>query len=116
MIRLLILFFLLTLASGCAGNTAQRTYSIAKPGDAIAVVGGELISAEELDREVQGALKNVDQEIYDIKRAKLEQIVGRKLWELEAKERGVKVEALQTAQRVKGQEHHHHPYQHLHQQ
>jgi len=102
--RRLLTFALLSLAvtlTACAsdevGNKSDIIKYMSRPKSAVARVGNETISALQLEEESQSALKSVDQQIYDIRRRKLEELIEQKLWALEAKNRGISVEELKAS-------------------
>ncbi|MCI0569225.1 MAG: thioredoxin domain-containing protein [Myxococcaceae bacterium] len=68
----------------------------------VATVGGEMISSETLDGALAAELRKLDlkyaQERYELRRARLEQLVSDRLLQAEARKRGVDVQALLKAE------------------
>lgn len=90
--RLTALVVLLALSwTGCVRSGVPVTSNV------VARIGGEVIDMEELDQSAAGRLKSLEQEIYDLKRERLEEMVEEKLWQLEARERGITPEALKKS-------------------
>lgn len=59
-----------------------------------AVVAGEPVRLSEVDEGITGQLASLEQEMYDLRRAQLKQLVERRLFEAEAKARGISVDEL----------------------
>lgn len=75
-----------------AGQAAVPEAKVIAPGEAVAVVAGVNITAEELDKAAKGQLQKLDTEIYQIKKRALDQLVEDKLIEDAAKKKGESVE------------------------
>ena len=105
----LTLLATLMVGTGCKAtvpasqNLNQQMPDVQSHSDAqrsvAAHVGGAPIYNDELDHAAEEELHQLDEEIYAIKRNRLQQMVEDRLWSLEAKEKGVSPEALkkQTA-------------------
>jgi protein-disulfide isomerase len=68
------------------------------PSEAVAVVGGAAISRATLDRRVEGALAQLRQQEYEVRRQALEALVAEELLRNEAARRGTTVEELMKAE------------------
>ena len=77
-------------------NLSPLEPSPAGANSVVAKVGGEAIGHGELEEAATADMKSVDQKIYEIKRERLQKMVEEKLWQLEARKRGVSVEALKA--------------------
>lgn len=99
---------LLPLLAAC-GNTSSAPKPVASgapapaasgaaPEATVARVGDERISAAELDAAVAGQLMRLRQEEYDLRRARLKELIEERLLAREAKARGQSVEQLLAAE------------------
>ena len=70
----------------------------ASPSAVVAEVGGERITADEVDRSLGTALDQLHQQVYDMRRNRLDEIIAERLLAQEAARRGVTVDALLQAQ------------------
>lgn len=84
---LLLIALLLTL-TGCAQDDAT-TEEPAVTGEIAAYLGDEPITLEEVDEFLLGELAQMRQQVYEKRRAVLEQLVSKKLAEREAEARGI---------------------------
>ena len=80
--------------SGPAGTTAAPASAPA----VVAEVGGERITADEVDRSLGTALDQLQQQVYDMRRGRLDEIIAERLLAQEAARRGVTVDALLQAE------------------
>jgi len=65
---------------------------------AVAEVDGETITADQVDKALGPALDKLEQQIYDMRREQLDQLISERLVKREAERRGVTVEALLAAE------------------
>jgi protein-disulfide isomerase len=105
--KTVVLVALLSLLAGAGvGYTivsarGQATASAAAPGESspvVAEVNGEKITLVEVERSLGAELDRLEQQIYEMKLARVEELVGEKLLAAEAKSRGVTLEALLTSE------------------
>ena len=89
MMPLWILLFLLGLGLPAAAQAA---------GDVLAEVDGVAISAEEVEKSLAGQLSKLEEQIYDLKRQRLDSLINNKLLEKEAAKRKLTVPALLDAE------------------
>ena len=73
-----------------AGQLAARGESLAK-------VDGQSITSEEIDKALGAQLNNLEEQIYKLKRQKLEELINATLLTKEARKRGIPVPALLDA-------------------
>ena len=88
---LLGLGLLLALVLPAAAQTPAKSMPLAE-------VGGQTITADEVDRAIGAPLKNLEEQIYRLKRRKLEALITERLLTVEAAKRGVSVRALLDAE------------------
>jgi protein-disulfide isomerase len=82
-------------ASGVSGGgMGTASPASATPGAVVATIDGAPITSEELDRELVVKLNQLEDEIFDVRQEHLEEMIGKRLLETEAKRRGVAVDAL----------------------
>jgi protein-disulfide isomerase len=67
-------------------------------GEPLAEVDGEAITAEEVEGAIGAPLRRLEKQIYDIKRQKLEALIGERLLTREAAKRGISLQALLDAE------------------
>jgi protein-disulfide isomerase len=84
-LRLPLLFSILCLMSPCYGQTTAPS----KNSPVLATVDGQPITEEDLLPSVQGQLRPLREQEYQIKRKALESLINQKLLEVEAKKRGL---------------------------
>src|SRR5688572_6335031 len=89
--------FALTLVAGLLLAWPAGTASAQVP-SALAEVGGETISASDLERSTAIPVSELQQKIYEIRRAKLDELITERLLKQEATKRGLTVEALIAAE------------------
>lgn len=85
-----------TTAPGSSPSAA--TASPAASAAAVAEVDGETITADQVDKALGPALDKLEQQIYDMRRQQLDQLIADRLVKREADRRGVTVEALLAAE------------------
>ncbi len=91
-------FSLFVLAASCVviaascGKGMNTTVVSTNPGEVVATVNDAPITAAELDKESKNRLQRVEQEIYQIKKESLDEMVEAKLIEQAAAKQGKKVE------------------------
>jgi protein-disulfide isomerase len=89
-------------SSGCGGAAAAREDSPAppqaEPGAVAATIGGEPISLADVDDRVRGQISSLEQQIYELRRQTLQQVLTERLLQREAERRGVSVEELRTTE------------------
>jgi protein-disulfide isomerase len=71
------------------------------PEGVVAKVGSEVITTKDLDGAIESDLVDLDQQVYDIKRQRLQELVSEKLLALEAKEREMSVDELLQVERTR---------------
>jgi hypothetical protein len=79
-------------ASGAGKGTAGSPS--AAPGAVVATIDGVPITSEELDRELVVKLNQLEDEMFGVRQDHLEEMIGKRLLETEAKRRGLAVDAL----------------------
>lgn len=84
---------ILGMALGIASMSVE-----AAGGEPLAEVGGETITAEDLERALGARLSKLREQIYDLKRRELESFIAQRLLAQEATKRGVSVAALLDAE------------------
>jgi protein-disulfide isomerase len=89
------LSILLCVALITARPAAAQTLATGAP---LAEVNGEVITAEALEQALGAPLRRLEQQIYEMKRQKLEALIGERLLAREAAKRGISVEALLAAE------------------
>jgi protein-disulfide isomerase len=67
-------------------------------GAVVADVDGQLITADQVDKALGPALDKLEQQVYEMRRQQLDQLIAQKLIEREATRRGVSVDALLTTE------------------
>ena len=70
----------------------------AQKSESLAVVNGDAITAEEIDKALAPQLTKLEEQIYNLKRQKVEALINEKLLEKEAAKRGLSVPALLDAE------------------
>src|SRR5438128_7028564 len=83
----------LVIALSCPD--AARTAPASEP---LAEVNGEVITAEEIEQALGAQLRRLEQQIYDMKRQKLEAVIGERLLAREAAKQSLSVQALLDAE------------------
>jgi len=90
----------------CTGCQASETAKAAGPAErsdgasgtaedtVAATVGGEPIHLSEVDERIAGELASLQQQIFDLRREELKRLVEQRLFEVEAKARGIDVDEL----------------------
>jgi protein-disulfide isomerase len=68
------------------------------PGARLATVNGEAITADDVERALAAPLRNLEEQIYLLKRQTLEALIGDRLLAAEAAKRGMSVQALLDAE------------------
>src|SRR5437867_12870678 len=89
------LFLVLVLVIGLSWPDAARTAPASEP---LAEVNGETITAEEIEQALGAQLRRLEQQIYDLKRQKLEAVIGERLLAREAAKQNLSVHALLDAE------------------
>ena len=89
------LFLVLVLVIGLSWPDAARTAPASEP---LAEVNGEAITAEEIEQALGAQLRRLEQQIYDLKRQKLEAVIGERLLTREAAKQSLSVQALLDAE------------------
>src|SRR5437867_10142066 len=89
------LFLVLVLVIGLSWPDAARTAPASEP---LAEVNGEAIMAQEIEQALGAQLRRFEQQIYDMKRQKLEAVIGERLLVREAAKQGLSVQALLDAE------------------
>jgi protein-disulfide isomerase len=67
-------------------------------GEPLAELNGETITAEEVEQALGARLRDLEEQIYRMKRRKLEELIGERLLAREAAKRGISVQALLNAE------------------
>ena len=75
-----------------------HTARTAPTSEPVAEVNGETITAAELEQALGAQLRRLEQQVYDMKRQKLEAVIGERLLAAEAAKRGVSLQALLDAE------------------
>jgi len=88
-----LLFLLLVLSLSGLGGVRPVD---AKAADDAALVGSLSVTQAELDEAAKDSMAQIELEIYEAKRAALNQLIEKRLLELEAKSEGITVEALEA--------------------
>jgi len=94
------LLLLSVAGSGCQAETTARAAGPAGSApDAAedpvaAMVAGEPVLLSEVDEAVAGELASLEQQIFDLRRAELKRLIEKRLFETEAKARGIEVDEL----------------------
>lgn len=83
---------ILTIGLGLA--VAAQT----QPAQPLAEVNGEAITAEQVEKSLGQQLSKLEEQIYNLKRQKLEELIGERLLAREAAKRGISVQALLDAE------------------
>ncbi len=91
-ISLLVLLVSCVVIAASCGKGANTTIAATNPGEVVATINDAPITAAELDKESKNRLQRVDQEIYQIKKESLDEMVEAKLIEQAAAKQGKKVE------------------------
>jgi protein-disulfide isomerase len=90
-----VLFVFLGLLSGCAG--AQKK-AAAVPGDIVAKVGDQVITASELEAKAKPQLMKMKQQEFQLRKSLLDNMINDKLYEMEAKSKGISKDELIKAE------------------
>jgi len=85
------LVLVIALHSSDAARPAPRSEPLAE-------VNGEVITAEEIEQALGAQLRRLEQQIYDMKRQKLEAVIGERLLAREAAKQSLSVQALLDAE------------------
>lgn len=99
--RPLSILLLVAVAAACkpsAETGAAKPAGQAAPGAAVAEIDGKPITTEELDRHAAGQLQQLRDQEYEIRRNALEDLIGKRLIEKEAAERGLTEEQLKKVE------------------
>ena len=86
-----------TLSVACALTLGVVTHAAAA-GQPLAEVNGEAISADEVDKALRAQLSKLEEQIYNLKRQRVEALIRDRLLAQEAKRRGVSVQSLLDAE------------------
>ena len=86
---------ILTILSTTLHNRAANAAAAAEP---LAQVNGVAITAEEVEKSLAGQLSKLEEQIYTLKRQKIDALINDKLLADEAKKRGLSVPALLDAE------------------
>ena len=86
-----VLVLVIALSWPDAARTAPRSEPLAE-------VNGEAITAEEIEQALGAQLRRLEQQIYDLKRQKLEAVIGERLLAREAAKQSLSVQALLDAE------------------
>ena len=89
------LLSVLVLVIALSWPDAARTAPASEP---LAEVNGETITAEEIEQALGAQLRRLEQQIYDLKRQKLEAVIGERLLAREAAKQSLSVQALLDAE------------------
>src|SRR5438093_6348695 len=89
------LLAVLVLVIALSWPDAARTAPASEP---LAEVNGETITAEEIEQALGAQLRRLEQQIYDLKRQKLEAVIGERLLAREAAKQSLSVQALLDAE------------------
>src|SRR5712691_12719604 len=93
--RAITLFGALGLVIALSWPDAARTAPTSEP---LAQVNGEAITAAEIEQALGAQLRRFEQQIYEMKRQKLEAAIGERLLAREAAKQGLSVQALLDAE------------------
>jgi len=98
---ILPLFALLVAIPGCGNAHSQQappasghTSSATTSPDVVATVDGESITAADLDETTAASVAKLEEQVYQIKRDRLDEMIGDRLLAAEAKRRAITVDAL----------------------
>ena len=89
------LLAVLVLVIALSWPDAARTAPASEP---LAEVNGETITAEEIEQALGAQLRRLEQQVYDLKRQKLEAVIGERLLTREAAKQSLSVQALLDAE------------------
>ena len=89
------LLSVLVLVIALSWPDAARTAPASEP---LAEVNGETITAEEIEQALGAQLRRLEQQVYDLKRQKLEAVIGERLLTREAAKQSLSVQALLDAE------------------
>src|SRR6266568_691662 len=89
----MMIFWMLLFLLGSSFPTAAHAAS-----DALAEVDGVTITSEEVEKSLAGQLSKLEEQIYTLKRQRVEALINEKLLAKEAAKRGVSVLALLDAE------------------
>src|SRR5438552_12466615 len=89
----MMIFWMLLFLLGSSFPSAAHA-----AGDALAEVDGVAITSEEVEKSLAGQLSKLEEQIYTLKRQKVEALINEKLLAKEAAKRGVSVPALLDAE------------------
>ena len=84
--------------STAAQTTAPATAGAPATSAVVAQVDGEAITAEQLDKALGPSLDKLEQQIYEMRRQQLDELIAQKLVTKEAARRGMSVDALMDAE------------------
>ena len=85
------LAFVMALSVPGAGDAAP-------PSEPLAEVNGETITAAEIEQALGAQVRRLEQQVYEMKRQRLEAVIGERLLALEAARQGLAVQALLDAE------------------
>ena len=88
-----VLLLLAVVSAGCRPSDAPKA-AAAQPPNVVAEVNGQTITAEELDKHAAGALQQVRDQEYEVRKTALEDMINQRLVNKEAAERGVSEKEL----------------------
>lgn len=92
-LTLLVLLASCVIITASCGKGMNTTIASTNPGEVVATINGESITSADLDKEAKNRLQRVEQEIYQVKKESLDEMVVTKLIEQAAKKQGKSVEA-----------------------
>jgi protein-disulfide isomerase len=75
-------------------SAAQQASATADPSTPVAVVDGQAITTKELEDALGTSLTKLEQDLYNLKRDRLEGMIGERLMRREAEKRGIEVQKL----------------------
>jgi len=87
--------WMFVIVVGIGLPVSAQTATTSEP---LAVVNGEAITVEEVENALGAPLRRLERQIYDMKRQKLEALIGERLLAREAAKRGISVQALLDAE------------------
>src|SRR2546425_7014441 len=87
--------WMFVIVVGIGLPVSAQTATTSEP---LAVVNGEAITVEEVENALGAPLRRLERQIYDMKRQKLEALIGERVLAREAAKRGISVQALPHAE------------------
>ncbi len=91
-------FFAFTSGNGMAASPQSSAAAAPAAATVVATVDGDPITAAQLEAAVGAELGRLEQQIYEMKRQRLEQLIGERLMAREAARRQISVDALRKAE------------------